>query len=102
MTYTGTVDPTAVLLYVSGPPTGTLAPYLNLTVDIGADTADAYGTCTVLRRLAATVYTGTLAGFATNRTGYATGGPRGTRPAARRRAPSASGSRSRTTPPRPG
>ena len=36
VTYTGTVDPTAVLLYSSGAPTGTLAPYLNLTVDVGA------------------------------------------------------------------
>ena len=32
-----------MLLYASGAPTGTLAPYLNLTVDIGADTPDAFG-----------------------------------------------------------
>src|ERR671929_1637124 len=46
VTYTGTVDPTAVLLYVNAAPTGTLAPYLNLTIDVGADTADAFRTCT--------------------------------------------------------
>ena len=40
VTYTGTVDPTAVLLYANAAPTGTLAPYLNLTIDVGADTAD--------------------------------------------------------------
>ena len=50
VTYTGTVDPTAVLLYANAAPTGTLAPYLNLTIDIGADTADAFRTCTGFRR----------------------------------------------------
>jgi hypothetical protein len=72
VTYTGSVDPTAVLLYITGAPTGTLAPYLNLTIDIGADTADAFRTCTAFVS-SSTLYNGTLSDFATNRAGYATG-----------------------------
>jgi hypothetical protein len=72
VTYTGSVDPTAVLLYINAAPTGTLGPYLNLTIDIGADTADPYRTCTGFTS-SATLYTGTLADFATTRAGYATG-----------------------------
>jgi hypothetical protein len=72
VTYTGTVDPTPVLVYSNGAPTGTLAPYLNLTIDIGADTADPFRTCTGFVS-SATVYTGTLSDFATAHAGYATG-----------------------------
>jgi hypothetical protein len=72
VTYTGSVDPTAVLLYINAAPTGTLGPYLNLTIDIGADTADPYRTCTGFSS-SSTLYTGTLADFATNRGSYATG-----------------------------
>ena len=72
VTYTGSVDPTAVLLYINAVPTGTLGPYLNLTIDIGADTADPYRTCTGFSS-SSTLYTGTLADFATNRGSYATG-----------------------------
>ena len=72
VTYTGTVDPTAVLLYINSAPTGTLAPYLNLTIDIGADTADAFRTCTAFVS-SSTLYNGTLSDFATNRASYATG-----------------------------
>jgi hypothetical protein len=72
VTYTGTVDPTAVLLYINAAPTGTLAPYLNLTIDIGADTADPFRTCTGFTP-SANVYTGTLAAFATANNSYATG-----------------------------
>jgi len=72
VTYTGSVNPTAVLLYASGAPTGTLATYLDLTIDIGADTADPFGTCTSFTSTG-TLYSGTLAAFATARTGYATG-----------------------------
>ena len=72
VTYTGSVDPTAVLLYVNAPPTGTLGTYLNLTVDIGADTADPYRTCTGFTS-SGTLYTGTLAGFAGTYAGYAAG-----------------------------
>jgi hypothetical protein len=72
VTYTGTVDPTAVLLYVTSAPTGTLASYLNLTIDIGADTADPFGTCTAFVS-SSTLYTGTLSTFAAARNTYATG-----------------------------
>jgi hypothetical protein len=73
VTYTGSVDPTAVLLYVSGAPTGTgLASYLNLTIDIGPDTADAFRTCTNFTS-SATLYNGTLSGFAGTYSSYATG-----------------------------
>jgi hypothetical protein len=72
VTYEGTVDPVEVKLYASGVPTGTLAPYLNLTVEIGADTADAFRTCTNFSATG-TIYTGTLSGFATAHGGYAAG-----------------------------
>ena len=72
VTYTGSVDPTAVLLYAAGNPTGTLAPYLDLTIDIGADTPDAFRSCTSFVS-AGTLYSGTLSAFATARSGYATG-----------------------------
>jgi len=72
VTYTGTVDPTAVLLYISAAPTGTLSPYLNLTIDVGVDTVDAFRTCTAFVS-SAPVYSGTLADFATNHAAFATG-----------------------------
>jgi hypothetical protein len=72
VTYTGSVDPTAVLLYVNAAPTGSLAPYLNLTIDIGTDTADPFRTCTGFAA-SANVYTGTLSGFASSHANYAAG-----------------------------
>ena len=45
VTYTGTVDPTAVLLYANAAPTGTLTPYLNLTVQMGTDNTPVFGDC---------------------------------------------------------
>jgi hypothetical protein len=72
VTYTGTVDPTAVLLYSSGAPTGTLAPYLNLTVDVGADTGAGFRDCAGFVS-SATVYNGTLSGFHTAHGSYAAG-----------------------------
>jgi hypothetical protein len=72
VTYTGTVDPTAVLLYASGAPTGTLAPYLDLTVEVGSDPTPAFRDCTGFVS-AGTVYSGTLAAFATAHGSYATG-----------------------------
>jgi hypothetical protein len=72
VTYTGTVDPTAVLLYASGAPTGTLAPYLDLTVDVGSDPTPVFRDCTGFVS-AGTVYSGTLAAFATAHGSYATG-----------------------------
>jgi hypothetical protein len=72
VTYTGSVDPTAVLLYANAAPTGTLAPYLNLTIDIGADTGDPFRTCTGFTP-SANVYTGTLSAFASSHANYAAG-----------------------------
>jgi hypothetical protein len=72
VTYTGSVDPTAVLLYVNAAPTGTLGQYLNLTIDVGPDTSDAYRTCTNFSS-SATLYSGTLNSFASTYANYATG-----------------------------
>jgi hypothetical protein len=73
VTYTGTVDPTAVMLYATGTPTGTLAPYLDLTIQIGADTPAAFRDCTGFVS-SGTVYSGgTLSTFASTRTGFASG-----------------------------
>jgi hypothetical protein len=73
VTYTGTVDPTAVRLSVAGTPTGTLGTYLDLTIDYAPDTADAYGSCASFPASPTTAYTGTLAAFAAAHTGYANG-----------------------------
>ena len=72
VTYTGTVDPTAVLLYRSGAPTGTLAPYLNLTIEVGTDLSPAFRDCTGFAP-SGTIYTGTLTNFATTHADHATG-----------------------------
>jgi hypothetical protein len=73
VTYTGTVDPTEVQLYIAGTPTGTLGTYLNLTIDYAPDTADAYGSCATFPGSPTPVYNGTLAAFATAHAAYATG-----------------------------
>jgi hypothetical protein len=72
VTYTGSVDPLPVLIYSSGAPTGSLAPYLNLTIEVGADATPVFGDCTGFVS-AGTVYNGTLQGFATANGSYATG-----------------------------
>lgn len=75
VTYTGNIDPLLVKIYATAPPTGTLGTYLNLTVDVGDDTADAFGTCTNFGAVGGStnVYTGTLAGFAGAHPDYANG-----------------------------
>lgn len=75
VTYTGTVDPLPVKIYATGVPTGTLAPYLDLAVDVAADNADAFGTCTNFGAVGGStnVYTGTLGTFATAHPDYANG-----------------------------
>ena len=73
VTYSGNVDPLPVLLYATAAPTGTLAPYLNLTVEVADANADAFGSCTSFGTSGTTVYTGTLAGFATAHPDYANG-----------------------------
>jgi len=73
VTYTGTVDPTAVKLYASGTPSGTLAPYLDLVIQVGVDSTPVFGDCTGFVS-SGTLYTGgTLDAFATAKNSYATG-----------------------------
>ena len=74
VTYTGNIDPLPVKLYATAPPTGSLAPYLNLTIDVAAENDDAFGTCTDFGAVGGStnVYTGTLGAFATAYPDYAT------------------------------
>lgn len=72
VTYTGTVDPLPVRLFAAGAPTGTLAPYLDMTVQIGSDPTPSFGDCTGFVS-AGTVWTGTLADFAATHGTYAAG-----------------------------
>ena len=73
VTYTGTVDPEAVRLYAAAT-TGDLAPYLDLTIDIGRPGTPASAGCAGFSP-AATVYVGTLAAFAADHSSYSTGRP---------------------------
>jgi hypothetical protein len=71
--YKGNIDPRAVLLYAAGS-SGALAPYLQLTVEMGAATGASFGSCagfTADRVL----YTGTLAGFTSAHADYSSGLP---------------------------
>ncbi len=72
VTYTGTVDPLAVRLYAAGAPTGSLAPYLDMTVQVGTDPTPSFGDCTGFVS-SGTVWTGTLDDFATTHGTYAAG-----------------------------
>jgi hypothetical protein len=72
VTYTGTVDPTAVMLYAGGTSSGTLAAYLDLTIHMGIDSTPVFGDCTGFGS-AVPVYSGTLANFATTHGSHATG-----------------------------
>ena len=72
VTYTGTANPMPVLLYATAAPTGTLAPYLDLSIEVGTDLTPAFGDCTGFTP-SATVYSGTLQSFATTHGSYATG-----------------------------
>ena len=71
VTYTGSLE-SDVKLYVS-PPTGTLAPYLNLTVEQGSGGTFADCTGFVADATNGTVYNGTLDGLATTASDFATG-----------------------------
>jgi hypothetical protein len=72
VTYTGSANPMPVLLYATAAPTGTLAPYLDLVVEIGTDATPAFGDCTGFGA-SSTLYNGTLQGFWTAHGSYATG-----------------------------
>jgi hypothetical protein len=70
VTYTGSiVSGTQVRLYAAA--SGALAGQLNLTVDEG--TGGAFGDCTGFTATTAGLYSGTLAGFATSASSFATG-----------------------------
>lgn len=72
VTYTGSIDPTAVRLYRSAAATGSLAGYLDLSIEIGEDTADPYGDCTNFVA-SSTLFTGTVASFSTTHSAYGSG-----------------------------
>ena len=72
VTYSGTVDPRPVRLYAAGAPTGTLAPYLDVTVQVGSDPTPSFGDCGGFVS-AGTLWTGTLADFASTHGSYAAG-----------------------------
>ncbi|SDG31162.1 hypothetical protein SAMN05660324_2341 [Klenkia brasiliensis] len=71
VTYTGTVNPGPVYLYSAGV-TGDAGTYFNLTVEVGPDTADAFGNCSSFSATS-TLYTGTIAAFQSSKNSYATG-----------------------------
>lgn len=62
VTYAGTIDPRPVRMY-SASISGALAPYLNLTVQVGPSIGAGSGSCAGFSA-SGTVYSGTLSGFA--------------------------------------
>jgi len=72
VTYTGSTDPDAVLLYMPNAPAGFLGDYLDLTVELGDDTADPHGDCSNFVP-SSTLYDGTISGFRTAHSSYANG-----------------------------
>ena len=71
VTFTGTVDPQPVTLYAAGVE-GSLAPYLDITVEMGSADAGAFGQCLGFASTTA-LFTGTLADFQAAHGGYDTG-----------------------------
>ena len=71
VTYDGIEDPLPVRLYAASV-AGDLAPYLDLTIELGTADEEALGTCGGFVR-SRTVYSGDLADFATTHAGYGTG-----------------------------
>ena len=71
VTYRGDADPRPVRLYGTGI-SGALAPYLDLTVEIGRAAPGSFGSCSTFVPTG-TVFTGTLAGFDAAHGTYATG-----------------------------
>jgi hypothetical protein len=69
--YDGNVDPRPVRLYTAAA-IGDLAPYLDLTIEIGHAAAGAFGNCDTFVAGAA-IYRGTLAGFAATHGSWSTG-----------------------------
>jgi hypothetical protein len=71
VTYQGNIDPEPVMLYSAGS-SGALAPYLQLTVEMGAATGASFGSCAGFAA-DTTLYTGTLAGFSSTHADYSSG-----------------------------
>ena len=71
VTYNGATVPAAVRLYAQSV-SGSLAPYLNLTIDQGTGGTGG-GSCTSFALGTAAVYSGTLSAFGTASSSYATG-----------------------------
>ena len=69
--YDGANNPGPVLLYAAAT-SGDLAPYLDLTVHMGSAAAGAFGSCGSFSATQS-IYTGTLADFASTHTNYANG-----------------------------
>lgn len=69
--YAGDDDPAPVRLYAAAT-SGALAPYLELTIDMGSAAAGVFGGCGSFSA-SANVYTGTLADFAATHSSYAAG-----------------------------
>ena len=68
LTYSGTLTPADIRMY--GTSSGTLAGYLDTTIEVG--TGGAFGNCTGFTP-SSTIYTGTLTNFSTTHTNWATG-----------------------------
>ena len=73
VSYDGNLDPAPVMLYAAVA-AGDLAPYLDLTVEIGDAAAGAFGDCSTFTA-SAPLYDGTLADFAAAHSGYFSGLP---------------------------
>lgn len=70
--FTGSLDADPIVMYVAGAPTGTLAPYLDVVIEVGADNGDAFPACTGFSPTS-TLFTGTLASFASTHADYGSG-----------------------------
>jgi hypothetical protein len=71
VTYEGGDAAQPVLLYAAGV-AGDLAPYLDLTVELGVDDTGSFGSCAAFLP-SETLFSGTLAGFAAGHPDYGTG-----------------------------
>ena len=69
--YDGADNPGPVLLYAAAA-SGDLAPYLDLTIEMGSAAAGSFGSCGTFAA-SQSIYTGTLGAFASAHSSYATG-----------------------------
>jgi len=70
--FTGSIDVEPIALYAAGTPSGALAPYLDLAVEVGSATGDSFPSCATFTP-SSTLYTGTLASFASTHADYGSG-----------------------------